>query len=138
MIFKYLKLVKKPVQKSKQLVLFFHCFGSSNSCVQKKSRDKRFDASSPFYHKFQRQLFWIGGKHSCWTPKRQTFEEIEVDTSIFLGYSFLCWHIVKHSCDFVPVWIFNLLFFIRVSQSAFTCSKLAIETLEQSVKYVQS
>ena len=47
------------------------------------------------------------GKHSCFTPKRQNSKEIEVDISIFLSYSVLCWHIVKYSCDFVPVSIFN-------------------------------
>ena len=43
-----------------------------------------------FYLEFGRQLFWIGGKDSCLTPKRQTSEEIERDISIFLGYSVLC------------------------------------------------
>ena len=34
--------------------------------------------------------------------------------------------------------ISSLTFQLRVNQPAFTCSKLAIETLEQDVKYVQS
>ena len=72
------------------------------------------DPSFPFYNKFRRWPFWIGEKHSCFTPKRQTSDEIEVDISIFLCYFDLCWYIVKHSCDFVPVLIFNLQFFVRV------------------------
>ena len=64
---------------SKQLFLYSHYFGNSNSCVQKMSRDKPFD---PSYHKVGKQLFWIGGKHFCFTPKRQNPKEIEVDMSM--------------------------------------------------------
>ena len=34
--------------------------------------------------------------------------------------------------------IFEEIFLMASTQSAFTCSKLTIETLEQDVKYVQS
>ena len=100
--FKYIKLVKRLVQ-DKQLYLFSHCFGNSNSCVQIKSCDIIFYPSYPIYHKFGRYLFWIGGKHSCLTPKAQISKEIEVDISI-----------VKHDCDFVPISIFSLRFFVGV------------------------
>ena len=33
MVFKYVKLVKRPTQKSKQVYFFSHCFGNSNSYV---------------------------------------------------------------------------------------------------------
>ena len=56
---------------SKQLFLFSHYFGNSYSCVHKISR-----------HKLGKQLFWIGGKHFCFTLKRQTPKEIEVDISM--------------------------------------------------------
>ena len=36
------------------------------------------------------------------------------------------------------VWMWNQNLGNSVSQSAFTCAKLTIETLEQGVKYVQS
>ena len=46
------------------------------------------------------------GPEKLWI--RTLFTQWEVDISIFSGYSILCWHAVKHSCDFVPVSIFNL------------------------------
>ena len=38
----------------------------------------------------------------------------------------------------VPGYIFIHKFFEDITQSAITCSNLTVETLEQSVKYVQS
>ena len=58
--------------------------------VQIKSFDNSYDPSYSFHGKFGRQLFWNGGKHSCFTPKIRTYKEIEADISIFLGYSVLC------------------------------------------------
>ena len=36
-VFKYIKLAKRPAQESKRLYLLLHSFGNSNSCVQIKS-----------------------------------------------------------------------------------------------------
>ena len=41
------------------------------------------------------------------------------------------------ACGMKAFMAISILFFV-VSQPAFTCSKLTIETLEQGVKYVQS
>ena len=125
-------LAKRSAQESKQLYVFSHCFGNSNSCVQIKSCDNISDASFPiFYHKFGRQPFWIGGsipgrqpfwtggKHSCFTSNLQVYREIQIDISIFLGYSEFCCK-VKLSYDFVPVFVlvfslqFLLEFFLRI------------------------
>ena len=57
-------------------------------------------------------------KHSCFTIIRQTFKEIKVDISIFLGYSVWCCHIVEHlRCKLAPVLIFNFHFFILFSMT---------------------
>ena len=57
------------------------------------------------------------GKHSCFTIKSITSKEIEVNISIFLDYSVLCWHIIKLLCDFVSVSILNLQFFSSFSRN---------------------
>ena len=46
-------------------------------------------------------------------PTKTVKKQIEVDISIFLGYSGLYWHVLKHSCDFVSVSNFNFNF-VRV------------------------
>ena len=50
--------------------------------------------------------------------------------------------IFKHSRVSLAAWVTNFhpehSFYIDITQSAFTCWKLTIETLEEGVKYVQS
>ena len=84
------------------------CFGNFNSCVQIKSRDNISDLSYLFYHKYLKTAILNWREHFCFTPIQSNLKEIEVDTSIYLGYFVLHWHIVKHSCDFVGVSIFGL------------------------------
>ena len=44
----------------------------------------------------------------------QTSKEIEVDISVFLGYSVSYCRIVKHSCDFVAVSFFSFQYFVTL------------------------
>ena len=77
-VFKYVKLVKKSAQKSKQLCLFPHCFGNSYSWVQIKSSVTKFLIQ--VIHSIaslQGSHSGLGIKHSCFTPKPQVSKEIE-------------------------------------------------------------
>ena len=53
--------------------------------------------------------FWIGESMPASHQNSQTSKKIEIDISIFFGYSLLCWRIVKHSCDFIAVSVFIFL-----------------------------
>ena len=53
-------------------------------------------------------------KHSCLQQSSRNSIEVEVDISIFLGYSVLYWHMEKHLCDSVVVASFNLHFFVTL------------------------
>ena len=107
-VFNYVKLVKKSMDKKvSNYTYFLNTLKILILAVQIKSCDNSFDPSYSFHHKFGRQLFWNGGKHSCFTPKLRTYEEIEVDISIFLGYSVLC----KALVWFCSILIFSLQFF---------------------------
>ena len=57
---------------------------------------------------FFRESFWICKKHAFLKQNSQTSKEIGVDISIFLGYSIIYRHIVKHCYVFALVSLFNL------------------------------
>ena len=59
-------------------------------------------------------LLWIRENHAFLQQNSQTCKQIEVDISIFLCYSVLYRHVVKHCFVFVAASIFNPWFYVRL------------------------
>ena len=55
----------------------------------------------------------------------------------FLCLQFICRYVL-HNIRICQKWLLQLADALEISQSAFTCSELTIETQEQGVKYFQS
>ena len=93
-------------QKSKQLYLLSQHFKNFNSCGPDKVIWQQFWSKLFISRQVWKTAILEWGKASCFTPKIRTYEEIEADISIFLGYSVLC----KALAWFCSILIFNLQF----------------------------
>ena len=93
MVFKCIRLIRRPAQKSKILYLFSFCSGNSNSCVRIKSHlITSFIQIMHFIADLADSHPWLRGSVPVSHQNSQP---------------------VKHLCDFVAVSIFNLPFFVR-------------------------